>query len=98
MKLEQKIGFHRIRQSIINKCSTDFASKLVENENISFSKKEIEERLTLTEDMKHILMFESSFPGSGFIDCLDFLIPHEQEFSCIELVSLKRLQTALNTL
>jgi len=98
MKLEQKIEFHRIRQSIINKCSTDFASKLVENEKISFSKEEIERRLNLTEEMKHILMFETSFPGSGFIDCLDFLIPLNQEFSCIDLVSLKRLQTALNTL
>ena len=43
-------------------------------------------------------MFEDSFPSGGFIDCIDFLKPLESTSSAIDLVSLRKLRTMLETL
>ncbi len=44
------------------------------------------------------MMFEDSFPSGGFIDCIDFLKPLERSSSAIDLVSLRKLRTMLDTL
>jgi len=44
------------------------------------------------------MMFEESFPGNGYIDCLSFLKPLENPSSNIDLVSLRKLKTMLETL
>ena len=43
-------------------------------------------------------MFEDGFPSGGFIDCIDFLKPLERSSSAIDLVSLRKLRTMLDTL
>ena len=43
-------------------------------------------------------MFEDSFPSGGFIDCIDFLKPLERSSSSIDLLSLRKLRTMLDTL
>ena len=48
--------------------------------------------------MRLIMMFEESFPGNGYIDCLSFLKPLENPSSNIDLVSLRKLKTMLETL
>jgi DNA mismatch repair protein MutS2 len=44
------------------------------------------------------MMFEDSFPSGGFIDCIDFLKPLESTSSAIDLLSLRKLKTMLETL
>ena len=44
------------------------------------------------------MMFEDGFPSGGFIDCIDFLKPLERSSSAIDLLSLRKLKTMLETL
>ena len=97
-RLEQKIGFDRIRQIISDKCSTTYAAERAANENFSTKDGQIRKRLLLTDEMRLIMMFEDSFPSGGFIDCIDFLKPLENTSSAIDLVSLRKLRTMLDTL
>ena len=97
-RLEQKLGFDRIRTAISDKCSTDYAVTRTREEEFSTSPKEIHKRLMLTDEMRLIMMFEESFPTNGFIDCIPFLKPLEREASHIDLQSLRKLRTMLATL
>ena len=98
IRLEQKIGFDRIRQIISDRCSTSYAVDRTTNETFSTNPAEIRRRLLLTDEMRLIMMFEDSFPSGGFIDCIDFLKPLERGSSSIDLLSLRKLRTMLDTL
>ncbi|MBR5836173.1 MAG: Smr/MutS family protein [Bacteroidales bacterium] len=97
-RLEQKIGFDRIRQIISDRCSTSYAAERTATEVFSTNPSHIRKRLLLTDEMRLIMMFEDSFPSGGFIDCIDFLKPLERSSSAIDLVSLRKLRTMLDTL
>ena len=96
-RLEQKLGFDRVRTMIADRCSTDYAASRVETETVSTDPDVIRKRLVLTDEMRLILMFEENFPTSGYIDCLPFLEPIGKNAS-IDLLSLGRLRTMLDTL
>ena len=83
---------------ISDRCSTEYASGRVYGELFSSDRNEIRRRLLLTDEMRLIMMFEESFPGNGYIDCLSFLKPLENPSSNIDLVSLRKLKTMLETL
>ena len=97
-RLEQKLGFDRVRQIISDRCSTAYASERTATETFSTDQAEIRRRLLLTDEMRLIMMFEESFPSVGFIDCIDFLKPLERTSSAIDLISLRKLRTMLDTL
>ena len=97
-KLEQKLGFDRIRKAISDRCSTEYAAGRVAEEMFSTDTEEIRRRLLLTDEMRLVVMFEESFPTNGYIDCLGFLKPLGQPSSCIDLLSLRKLKTMLETL
>ena len=97
-RLEQKIGFDRVRQIISDKCSTSYAAERTSDEKFCTNPAEIRRRLLLTDEMRLIMMFEDSFPSGGFIDCIDFLKPLERSSSSIDLLSLRKLRTMLDTL
>jgi DNA mismatch repair protein MutS2 len=80
VKIEQKLGFEKIREQLKLRCSTNYAKGRVEAEKVSHNPKTIEKRLQLTDEMRLICMFESSFPQNGFIDSIDFLKPLEVEY------------------
>ena len=96
-RLEQKLGFDRVRTMIADRCSTDYAAARVEEETFSTDPSEIRKRLQLTDEMRLILMFEENFPTSGYIDGLPFLEPIGKNAS-IDQLSLGRLRTMLDTL
>ena len=98
VRLEQKIGFDRIRQIISDKCSTVYATERAANETFSTKASQIRKRLLLTDEMRLIMMFEDGFPSGGFIDCIDFLKPLESTSAAIDLLSLRKLKTMLETL
>ena len=97
-RLEQKIGFDRIRQIISDRCSTSYAVERAASETFSTNPAHIRKRLLLTDEMRLIMMFEDGFPSGGFIDCIDFLKPLERTSAAIELHSLRKLKTMLDTL
>lgn len=97
-RLENKLGFDRIRQMVSDKCSTDYAAERVAAEEFCTDKKTIMKRLQLTDEMKLIIMFEESFPTSGYIDCIPLLTPLHKEGYNIDLLSLGKLRTLLETM
>ena len=98
LKLEQKLGFDRVRAAISDNCSTSYAVDRVAGEQFCTDASEIRRRLLLCDEMKLIVMFEESFPSSGYIDCLDFLLPLSHEGTGIDLLALRKLRTMLDTL
>lgn len=96
--LEQKIGFDRIRSLIAARCSTEYAVRKVEDETVSCDRAQIQERLTLTDEMRLICMFEDSFPSGGYLDTKPFLIPLQAGNSSISLLNLRKLRTSQETL
>ena len=63
--LEAKLGFDKVRRCISDHCRTDYAADRVASEQFSTSPQEISSRLSLTDEMRLILMFEDSFPTTG---------------------------------
>ena len=92
------MGFDRVRKAISDRCSTEYAATIVDNEEFSTNPSEIKKRLQLTDEMRLIVMFEESFPASGYIDCTVFLKMLELSGSNIDLMSLGKLRTMLDTL
>ncbi len=97
-KIEHKLGFEKIREQLKLRCSTNYAKARVDAEKVSHNPKTIEKRLVLTDEMRLICMFESSFPQNGFIDSIDFLKPLEVEYSSITLENMNRLYTFVENL
>ena len=97
-RIEAILGFDRIRKIISDRCSTDYATIRTAEEKFSTNPKEIRKRLLLTDEMRLIVMFEESFPANGYIDCVGFLEVLSKEGANIDLVSLGKLRTMLDTL
>lgn len=94
-RIEEKLGFDKIREIIADRCQTEYASGRVEEEEFCTDEKTIRERLALTDEMRLILMFEDSFPTTGYIDTLSFLQTLEKPGSCIDIASLGKLSTQI---
>ena len=91
IKIEQKLGFGKIREQLLLRCSTNYAKERVNGEKVSHNAATIQRRLVLTDEMRLICMFESSFPQTGFIDSIEFLKPLEIEYSSITLENMNKL-------
>lgn len=98
VKTESKLGFDKLREYVSARCATGYGRDRAASEAVSTDPAEIEHRLGLTDEMRVILMFESSFPGTGFTDCIPFLVPLRSPFSHIDLPSLSMLRISLDTL
>ena len=98
VKIEQKLGFEKIKEQLVLRCSTNYAKERVRGEKVSHNARTIGKRLSLTDEMRLICMFESSFPQSGFIDSIEFLKPLEVEYSSITLENMNRLYTFVENL
>ena len=96
-RLESKLGFDRVRTFVADRCSTEYAVTRVTEETFSNDPKVIAERLALTDEMRLIVMFEENFPTNGYIDCLDFLNPLENTGYTIDILSLGKLRTMVET-
>lgn len=98
IKIEQKLGFEKIREQLMLRCSTNYAKERVKNEKVSHNVQTITKRLVLTDEMRLICMFESGFPQNGFIDSIEFLKPLEIEYSSITLENMNKLYTFVENL
>ena len=96
-RLEAKLGFDKIRTIISDRCMTDYAAQRVAREEFSTDQGQIRLRLQLTDEMRLILMFEENFPTAGYIDAIPFLEPLRKEGTAIDVLSLAKLQTLIDT-
>ena len=96
-RLEGKLGFDRVRETISDRCSTEYATARVAAEQFSTDPEEIRHRLVLTDEMRLVVMFEESFPTTGYIDCIGFLEGLLKPGSNIDLISLGKLKTMTDT-
>lgn len=96
-RIEDKLGFDRIRQSISDRCMTEYAARRVEEEQFCTDPETIRKRLQITDEMRLVVMFEENFPSSGYIDCLQFLTPLQNDGGNIDLLSLGKLRTMTDT-
>lgn len=97
-RLEAKLGFDKVRRIISDRCMTDYAAERVSEEEFSNDAAIISQRLALTDEMRLIMMFEDSFPTTGYIDAIPFLEPLEKSGTCIDVLSLGKLKTATDTI
>ena len=58
---EQRIGFDRIREQIVEMCSTSSAREVIAAEGFLISRQKIEQRLELADEMRQVISFE---PGA----------------------------------
>ena len=98
IRLENKLGFDKVREYVINLCSTEGAKEIVINTKFLISKEKIEKSLILTDEMVEISMMESSFPSNGYIDILPFLLQLEQESYYLDVAQMSKLRTSLDLL
>lgn len=97
-KIEQKLGFYKIREQIAGRCSTNYAKQRAVEEEVSCKKETIEKRLHLTDEMRVISIFEQSFPRNGYVDTIHFLKPLETPSAVISLNDMISLKQFLATL
>ncbi len=96
-RLENKLGFDKIREAVSNRCLTDYAAGRVAGEEFSTDETTIRTRLLLTDEMRLILMFEDNFPTTGYIDALPFLEPLLQDGYSLDVLSVAKLKTLMDT-
>lgn len=96
-RIEEKLGFDRIRQAVSDRCMTEYAARRVEEEEFCTDPEIIRKRLQITDEMRLVVMFEENFPVSGYIDCLQFLAPLQNDGGNIDLLSLGKLRTMTDT-
>ena len=82
---ESKIGFDRIRNQIAVLCITDGAREKLSGLHFSTSREEIVRLLEETFEMRTILMLESDFPESNYVDTALFLKKAEVTGAFLEL-------------
>ena len=98
LKIEQKLGFDKIKESLALRCSTRYAKERIESEKFSTNPQTIEKRLALADEMRLICMFEPSFPSEGYIDSIEYLRPLETISSVLTLENLRKLHTFFENL
>ena len=97
-RLEQKLGFDKIRTMVQTLCSTEAARNMVADARFCTNVREVEKMLSLTDEMRIISMLENSFPDSGYVDTSPFLIHLEHSSYYLDIQSIQKLRVSLETL
>ncbi len=97
-KIEEKLGFDKIKASLTERCCTEYAKGRVMEETVSTDPAEITRRLDLADQMRLICMFESTFPSGGYIDSIPFLKPLLNDAAVLNRENLVKLRTFLENL
>lgn len=92
---ESKIGFDRIRKMLFDYCVSNMGKEWVEKLKFSSSHRNIDLWLTQSEEMKDILLTETSFPTYDYFDLRPALEGLKQRGSYIEQTDLFDLFTSL---
>lgn len=96
--METKLGFSKIRELIAQETSNQLAHRMVEEIAFTSNYDRLLRELQLTEELRQILLMESSFPMQDFIDLSDVLNRLKVVGSVIELPALFDLKCSLRTI
>jgi DNA mismatch repair protein MutS2 len=95
---ENKIGFDRIRQMISENCLCELGKNLVEKMEFKTSIVKIRHELTLTEELRQILLFSSNFPQENYIDATECLLQIKVPGTYPDVADLNNLRLSLDTI
>ena len=96
--IEQKLGFDRIRQMVVEQCTNDLAARMAEEMRFSSDFEKVQYELQLTEEMRQIVLMESEFPQQDFIDLTPILTHLRVGNTVIPLENLFDLKLSLRTI
>lgn len=98
VRIEQKLGFDKIRGMVQALCSTETAKDMVLDATFSAEPSRVKNLLSLTDEMRVITMLESGFPDSGYVETTHFLKQLENDNFYLDVASIVKLRTSLETL
>ena len=96
--IEQKLGFDRIRQMVVEQCSNTLAARMADEMRFSSDFEKVQYELQLTEEMRQIVLMESEFPQQDFIDLTPTLTHLHVGNTFIPLEQLFDLKLSLRTI
>ncbi len=95
---EQKIGFDRLREQIAALCTMQKARERLAEQGFVTDRGEIEQRLSLADEMRTILILEREFPDSEFADIDQILSKIGVEGAFLDTFEVVTLRKALNSI
>ncbi len=95
---EQKIGFDRLREQVAAMCTMSAARELLAGESFSTSRREVERRLTLADEMRQVLEMERDFPGGDYPDIDAVVAKLRVEGAFLDVAEVVVLHRALATI
>ena len=95
---EQKVGFDRIREQVATRCTMQSARKKLEAELFSTQFAEIDWRLSLTDQMRIMIVMESGFPSEEFLDLDQVLTKLRIEGSFLDVEDVVTLRSSLEVI
>ena len=96
--IEQKLGFDRIRQMVAAQCTNSLATRMADEMAFSSDYEPLRHELQLVEEMRQIVLMESSFPQQDFIDLTPILTHLRVGNTVIPLENLFDLKLSLRTI
>ncbi len=96
-KLESSIGFDRVREQIFALCSMRRAQEMLSGEGFSTSRREIEHRLSLADEVGRLLAMEQDFPREEFADIAEIVRKIEIEGTFLDTAEVVILTRTLRS-
>lgn len=96
-RLESSIGFDRVREQILGLCSMRRAQEMLSGEGFSTSRREIEHRLSLADEVGRLLSMEQEFPREEFSDIAEIVRKIEIEGTFLDTAEVVMLTRALRS-
>ena len=96
--IEHKLGFDRIRQMVEEHTTNALATRMVEEMSFTTDYDRLQHELQMVEEMRQIVLMESSFPQQDFIDLTPILTHLRVGNTVIPVESLFDLKLSLRTI
>lgn len=96
--IEQKLGFDRIRQLVVEHCSNELAVRMAEEMSFTTDYEKLHHELQLVEEMRTIVLMESEFPQQDFIDLTPVLTHLHVGNTFVPLEAMFDLKLSLRTI
>ena len=96
--IEQKLGFDRIRQLVVEQTSNELAARMAEEMAFETDYERLGHELRLVEEMRQIVLMESEFPQQDFIDLTPVLTHLHVGNTFIPLEAMFELKLSLRTI
>lgn len=92
---EQKIGFDRLREQVAARCTMTAARRRIAEQDFSSSYREVEQRLSLADEMRQLLLMEFDFPGGDYPDTEAVVVKLRVEGGFLDAEEMLLLRRAL---